>query len=326
MRFSINKLFSLLTLVLVIAYVSLANPTFSLAPRQAGFTINPEQLKRHVQTLSSPPFRSVQNQAALDSAANYIRQEWEQMGYTVQEQPYDVQGKTQKNIMISYGPTVKTDKPVVHLVVGAHYDVCMDLPGADDNASGVAGLIEIARLLKKLNPETEYQIDLVAYTLEEPPYYDTEWMGSYIHAKSMAEAKAKIDLMISLEMIGYYSDEENSQTFPLPILGTIYPTTGNFISIIGNTAGWNITRKVKSLLGEVSQVPVYSINTFSFIPGIDYSDHRSYWAFNYPALMITDTSFYRNQNYHKPTDTWETLDYTRMSEVVRGVYNVLINF
>lgn len=172
-------------------------------------------------------------------------------------------------------------------------------------------------------PKTKNIIEFVAYTLEEPPYYDTKFMGSRKHAELLDSQNISVRLMLSLEMIGYFSDEPNSQNFPVPLLKTVYPSRGNFIALVSRNQDWSITRTVKLLMQSGSKVDVFSINTFEFIPGIDWSDHRSYWAYNIPAIMITDTSFYRNKNYHKATDTVEKLDLEKMGQVISGVYSAL---
>ena len=205
-------------------------------------------------------------------------------------------------------------------MIGAHYDVAGEQDGADDNASGVSGLLELVRLTKEQNYRSAYSLEYVAYTLEEPPYFRTSSMGSAIHANSLKEVNAQLRLMISLEMIGYFSDDQDSQHYPLPFLKLFYPSSGNFISIIGKTDQVSLVYETKKLMSEGSNIDVRSFSPPNIIPGMDFSDHLNYWALNYPAIMITDTAFYRNQNYHTEEDTLEKLDFNRMSEVVRGVY------
>ena len=171
-----------------------------------------------------------------------------------------------------------------------------------------------------------HRIDLVAYTLEEPPYFATALMGSAVHARSLKEKGTEVRLMISLEMLGFFSDEKNSQRFPFPQMSWWYPTVGNFIAVVGDQSinGRRMTRSVRSGMKRGSSLPVYSINAPTTLPGIDFSDHRNYWAEGFPALMITDTAFLRNGNYHQVTDTPDSLDYTRMAQVVEGVYRALV--
>jgi Zn-dependent M28 family amino/carboxypeptidase len=194
-------------------------------------------------------------------------------------------------------------------------------PGADDNASGVAGLIELAHLLGKQPPPRP--VELVAYTLEEPPHFRTEHMGSAWHARSLRAAGREVRLMVSLEMIGCFSDAPGSQRFPVPGLDLLYPDRGNFIALVSRISAkgeLGATRRAKALMAGATDLAVHSINAPPLLKGIDFSDHLSYWAQGYPALMVTDTAFFRNANYHQAGDTHETLDYARMAKVVQGVF------
>jgi hypothetical protein len=264
-------------------------------------------------------FRHFANLEALARVAAYIEREWGQHGFEVSRQHYQVRGNRYTNLMIAYGPA---DAPRV--VLGAHYDVCGDQDGADDNASGVAAILELARLLGRHRPDVSHRIDLVAFTLEEPPFYRTEAMGSAVYAKSLAEAGVEVRAMIALDMIGFYSEEPGSQGYPLPVLGLLYPSTADFACVVGNLGGLGVTRAVKARLAGSCGVDVYSINAPAAVPGIDFSDHLNFWRHGYPAVMVTDSAFYRNPNYHCPTDTIETLDFERMTEVVRGLYATIV--
>lgn len=274
---------------------------------------NAEKLRKHVEKISTEFYpRSQPNLSNLNKTADYIKSEFEKSGGKVSEQKYRLEGREFRNIIVSFDS--ESDE---RIVIGAHYDSCEDTIGADDNASGVAGLIELAYQLGKEKPSK--QIELVAYTLEEPPYFSTTGMGSYVHAKSLKDNNVKISLMISLEMIGYFSEEENSQDFPASILKLFYPSKGNFILIVGNFINVLTVRRVKAAFQSASDLPVYSSNVPKIIPGVDFSDHRNYWIFGYDAIMITDTAFYRNKNYHTTADTPEKLDYIKMAKVVDGV-------
>jgi len=297
------------------------NPIFGSVGQTPAISVAPDVLRSHVERLSNTEHaRSYQNLEALNTAAAYIKAEFESHTEYVQEQKYRVYNQEYKNIICSFGPTDGE-----RIIIGAHYDVCQDQPGADDNASGVAGILEIARLLKANAPNLKHRIDLVAYTLEEPPYFRSEFMGSAVHAKSLKDNGVKVRAMVCLEMIGYFSDEPKSQEYPVGLLKLFYPTTGNFITIVGQLGKGGLTRSMKKGMSAGSSIDVRSISAPRFIPGIDYSDHLNYWNYNYNAVMITNTSWYRNANYHMATDTPETLDYRRMAEVVKGVYWGVIN-
>jgi len=264
------------------------------------------------------PFRNYKNPASLRKAADYIYDVLSRHTDKVQIQEYSIGANQYRNIIGIINPECTET-----IVTGAHYDVAGNTPGADDNASGIAGILEIARMLRKERPS--YRIELAAYTLEEPPFFGTQKMGSYIHAKSLKERRADLKVMLCLEMIGYFSDRENSQKFPLPFMRLFYPDKGNFIGVIGNMSQIKITRKIRELIKEGSEIPVYSLNAPALLPGIDLSDHRNFWHFGYKAVMITDTAFYRNPHYHQRTDTIKTLDFKRMYEVIKGVKHAILH-
>jgi hypothetical protein len=281
-------------------------------------TVDKDQLYSTVRHLSGlSPARSYRNIGALNRAADFIRSEFQRYGYRPLEQKYKVEGIEYRNVIASYGPEAGP-----RFVVGAHYDVAGEKPGADDNASGVAGLLALAELFKKHSPETGFRIDFVAYTLEEPPFFMTENMGSYIHAKSLHDARTKVKGMIGLEMIGFYSDALNSQIYPLPFMKLFYPSRGNFIGVIGNFASYRLVTHVKNRVRD-ADIGVESLMAPSCLIGVDFSDHRNYWKFGYAAVMITDTAFYRNPNYHSASDTIDTLNFDKMKEVVKGLYLAL---
>ncbi|MGM9478622.1 M28 family peptidase [Pedobacter sp. GSP4] len=220
---------------------------------------------------------------------------------------------TFKNVICSFG-TANSKR----IIIGAHYDTCGNQEGADDNASGVSGLLELARLFK--GQILKHRVDLVAYTLEEPPYFRTENMGSYIHAKSLETAKIDVYGMISLEMIGYFKDEKKSQSYPLGILSWFYGNKGNYITLVKKFGSGNFAKHFTKSFKQSQAIRTKTFVGPPSLPGIDFSDHLNYWKFGYSALMITDTSFFRNKNYHQVTDTMETLDLNRMAKVIDGVF------
>jgi hypothetical protein len=312
----IYSLFAILIFVFTaIFYVT--NPVFAPPKIDISIPVQKQRLYKDVEFLTKQnEFRNYKNRHILDSCALYIQQQFEACQGLVKVQNYQLDnGNEYRNVICSFNTQYQE-----RIVIGAHYDVCGNQAGADDNASAVAGMLEIARLIYELKPSIPYRIDLVAYSLEEPPFFRTAFMGSFVHASILKEEKAKIKMMFCLEMIGYFSQEKNSQTYPMSSMKMLYPNEANFIAIVGNMQNTSLVKKIKKSMKSVSKVPVCSINAPSFIQGIDYSDHRNYWHFNFPAVMITDTSFFRNPNYHQPTDTIETLDFDAMSEVIKGVY------
>lgn len=292
--------------------------TLKAAPGQP-VEVDPRRLQAHVNALTgtSQP-RNAQNVAALEEAAAYIAREFAAAGFPVYEQRFAVQGRTYKNLIVRYGP-----ETAPRVVVGAHYDVAGSGPGADDNASGVAGLIELVRLVGQRRPPLGYRFEFVAYTLEEPPHFGETTMGSAVHARTLRNEGAPVRLMMSLEMIGYFSDQPGSQRMPpAPFRRGSFPNTGNFIAVIGRTGGEDPTAFVAQAMRAGSDIPVEPVNASMVLAGL--SDQLNYWRQGYPGVMITDTSFFRNPHYHKATDTPDRLDYTRMAEVVEGLYYVLL--
>ncbi len=282
--------------------------------------VDPAALEKHVRMLSVTLHpRSVDNPANLQAAADYVLEQLLATGARTDVQTVKADGIDYRNLIARFGPE---DGPLI--VIGAHYDSCADTPGADDNASGVAGLLELSRLLAVDPPP--HPVELVAYVLEEPPYFRTDAMGSFQHARELARAGREVRLMMSLEMIGYFRDEPDSQRFPIGGLSAFYPDAGNFIAIVSRFGDFGETRRVKALFRGASDLPAESINAPRSVRGVDFSDHASYWRFDYPAVMITDTAFLRNPNYHRAGDTPETLDYTRMAQVVQAAHAVAMEF
>jgi len=254
----------------------------------------------------------------LDRVAAYISRELRDAKGSVSEQTYNIGKKAYRNVIATFGPTAGE-----RIVVGAHYDAFHTFPGADDNASGIAGLLELAPLLAR--DALPMRVDLAAFTLEEPPYFRTKWMGSAVHARSLKEQGVGVRAMIALEMIGCFSDERGSQGVPLPILKLFYPSRGNFVAVVGKLGQRRLVRRIKKAMQRATELPVYSINAPAIVPGIDFSDHRNYWAAGYPAVMITDTAFYRNSRYHTARDTADTLDYSRMALVVEAAHAAVLD-
>jgi Zn-dependent M28 family amino/carboxypeptidase len=299
----------------------LTQPVYSAVRNQStGAVVAPGRLHAHVKMLSETLVpRHWQAPENLDRAAAYIVKQLIRSGGRVTEQAYDVDRAGRfRNVVASFGPQAGP-----RVVVGAHYDALGTLPGADDNASGVAGLLELGRLLGETKA-LGARVDLVAFTLEEPPYYATKDMGSFVHAAALKREGAVVRAMISLESIGYYNDAPGSQRFPHPLLGMLYPSTGDFITVVGRVGQGALVRQVKKAMQRATYLDVYSITAPSRLTGVDFSDHRSFWTHGYRAVMITDTAFYRNERYHTARDTADTLDYDRMAEVVRAVHHAVV--
>ena len=307
----------LILLALLLFFVFQNIPASSNARDLANLS-DTSHLRRSLELIiNTPGPRTYNNVDILDTVAERIRNEFQKNTDRVSFQNYAVEEKQYKNVIASFGP-----EEGERIIVGAHYDVCGNQDGADDNASGVAGILELARLLK--DKTSKYRIDLVAYTLEEPPYFNSKQMGSYIHAKSLHDAHVSIKGMISLEMIGYYSENENSQDYPIGFMKWIYGNKGNFITIVQKSFCGAFAKQFKELSFENNSIPTKAFRAPSFIGGISLSDHKNYWKFGYSAVMVTNTAFYRNHNYHEETDKLATLDISKMGQTIDGVYRSLI--
>ncbi|QWP76246.1 M20/M25/M40 family metallo-hydrolase [Lysobacter sp. K5869] len=290
-----------------------------------------QRLREDVKRLSVDFYpRSYDRPENLERVATYLRAEFERAGARVGDQPVIVEGQTYRNVVARFGPDTGPLR-----VIGAHYDSYADTgvdsgdprgysprthtPGADDNASGVAGLLELARMLGRAPPSRP--VELVAYTLEEPPHFRSEHMGSAWHARALRAQGREVEFMLSLEMIGRFSDRPGSQTYPVPGMHRLYSDRGDFVVVVGRMGDFGLTRKIKAAMAGATPLPVHSINAPPLlVQGVDFSDHLSYWREGFPALMIGDTAFLRSRRYHQPDDTYETLDYARMAQVVQGAY------
>jgi Zn-dependent M28 family amino/carboxypeptidase len=258
--------------------------------------------------------RSFRDHGRMGRAADYITGEFESFGYAVVRQPFLFRGATYYNLAAEL---TGTESPENILVVGAHYDTVRTTPGADDNASGVAGLLELARTLSGTRPVKT--VRFVAFALEEPPAYRTRNMGSYHCARASHEKKEHITGMICLEMIGFFCDQPGCQRYPVPFMNLWFPKAGDFISLVGNMRSKSFTRMVAEEFRKAVDLPAVVLNAPAIVIGIDFSDHWSFGKFGYPALMVTDTAFYRNPHYHAPSDLPHSLDYERMAKVTAGL-------
>jgi len=292
--------------------------------------VDPSWLQEHVEMLVNMSPRNTGRPAQLEAVAMMIAKRFKFNGAArVRYQLFQAQTSFTSeekanyyNVIAEFGPPQLPNTPMV--VVGAHYDACEDTPGADDNASGIAGLIELITLLAH-HPKPDITVQVVAYPNEESPHFGSGSMGSAVHSRDLKRKGIDLRAAIVLEMIGYYSDAPRSQNYPLNLFGiqplsTIYGNTGNFIGVVGHWRQANLVKTVKQAMQSISGLRVEAIAAPQSLVGVSFSDHASYWRDGFPAVMITDTAFYRNHNYHQKTDTVDTLDYDKMAVVVEQVH------
>ncbi len=267
-------------------------------------------LRAHVERLAGEiGERNLFEYERLEEARMYIEEQFSACGYEIRHDAYQVSGRTCRNIVVEL-PADAPAAPV--LIVGAHYDTAPGTPGADDNASGVAALLELARRLA--GQRQALSVRWAAFTLEEPPFFRTRLMGSRVHARACRRRGERVAGMISLEMLGYYDGRPGSQHFPLPFMRHFFPDRGDFIAVAGNFASRRLVRRVAKLLEGIE--PGVEHIALPLVPGTGLSDNWSFWKEGYPAVMLTDTAFFRNCHYHQPSDLPGTLDYGRLSRLV----------
>lgn len=277
-----------------------------------------DNLKRHVEMLAgSIGERNVWRPDAMAAAAGYIRKTLEEAGYVVNVQSFPSRGLTVNNleaVLPGHGA------PDEIIVVGAHYDTVAGCPGANDNASGVAALLELARLLAGTTlPRT---VRFVAFANEEAPFFYGDEMGSNLYAARAHAQGEHIEAMLSLETIGYFTDQPGSQQYPFPF-SLFYPDTGNFIGFVGNLSSRRLVRRAIGAFRASTAFPSEGVAAPSGMEGVHWSDHWSFWEAGYPAIMVTDTAPFRYPHYHTTTDTPEQLDYTGLARVTGGLAEVV---
>ncbi|MGY2492810.1 M28 family peptidase [Cupriavidus sp. CP313] len=273
------------------------------------------RLREHVRNLATAE-HNVQKYAELEAAAQYIERTLADEGYFVSRQEYDAMGRNVRNLLITVPSKTQPGKRV--MVVGAHYDSATGSPGANDNATGVASILELAKRLRDVGATAQSDIVFALYTNEEEPYFGTNLMGSSVHARSLKEKGVNVIAMFSLETMGYYSDVKGSQKYPGP-LRAFYPEQGNFIGFVGNVGSLGLVRKVTSIFREHAAFPSEGIAGPRVIPGIDWSDHAPFMDQGYPSLMVTDTAPYRYPYYHSAQDTVDKVDFDKLARVVVGL-------
>jgi Zn-dependent M28 family amino/carboxypeptidase len=272
------------------------------------------RLRRRVETLAGEiGERHVGRPKALHAAESFIAGELAALGYDVARQTYVAQGVESSNLEVVIPGGSRASEIVL---VGAHYDTVPGSPGADDNASGVAGVIEIARTLR--GARLSRTVKLVAFVNEEPPFFYFGEMGSRVYARAARARGDDIRVMLSLEMLGCYSDAAGTQAYP-PLLGFFYPEAGNFIAFVSNLRSRRALKDVVRAFKGGSDFPVEKLASPGIVPGVSWSDQLSFWREGYPGVMVTDTAFYRYRHYHQATDTPDRIDYARMAKVVDGL-------
>ena len=275
-------------------------------------------LRRHTTKLAGEiGERNVRAPKALAAAADYIASEFRAAGYAPKRLTYTVAGVACDNIEVEIAGRGNADEIVI---VGAHYDSVIGCPGANDNATGVAGLLALARAFAGRSPARTLRF--VAFVNEEPPHFWSERMGSLVYARGCRARNENIVAMLSLETIGYYTDESKSQKYPFP-LNLVYPSTGNFVGFVGNTSSRGLVRRTVELFREHTRFPSQGAIMPSAVREAGWSDHWAFWQVGYPGLMITDTAVFRYPHYHMPSDTPERIDYERTARVVVGREKVI---
>ena len=290
-----------------------------LAPLGAEEKALAQRLQIHVTAVASEP-HNLDHYEALEAAARYIETALSGFGLTPRAQIFTVAGKPVRNIEVVWEPPGATPSTPT-IVVGAHYDSADDVPGANDNGSGVAAALELAHTLAALKPAS-HRLRLALWVNEEQPYGKTPDMGSWQHAKVLKERGENIIGMIALETIGYFSDEPNSQEFPPPF-GLIYPNTGNFIAFVGLPGSRAFLHRALAVYRRHAQFPSIGGVAPGFLEGIDLSDHWAFHHFGFPAMMVTDTAPFRNPYYHEPDDLPENVDYESLARVTLGLEKML---
>lgn len=293
----------------------------ALPPLSADELLLQNRLERHVMVLAGIiGERNVWRYAALERAAGYIEETLRDLRYPVIAQAYTAEGETVRNLETEITGTRWPEEVVL---IGAHYDSVQGSPGANDNASGVAALLEIARGLKGKRPART--VRFVAFVNEEPPFFNSQEMGSRVYARRARERSDNIVAMLSLETIGYYVDAKGSQHYPLPLFLLSYPDTGDFIAFIGNLSSRALVQQSLGSFRRHTAFPSEGIAAPGWMEGIYWSDHWPFWQEGYRALMVTDTAPFRYPHYHTGSDTPDKIDYPRLARVVSGLTRVTLD-
>ena len=261
--------------------------------------------------------RNLREYDHLCDAANWLEKTLTDSGYEVERQTFRVDGRDCSNLIVERTGKSRSDEIVL---IGAHYDSALGTPGANDNGSGTAALLELAKRFSKI--ELKQTLRFVFFVNEEPPHFKSDTMGSLVYARRCKERKEDLVSVLSLETIGYYSDEEDSQNYPAP-LGAVFPKTGNFLGFVGNVDSGPLVHRVLSSFRKHTQFPSEATSLPGTIRGVGWSDQWSFWEFGYQGVMVTDTAPFRYPHYHRATDTPDKLDYNRMARGVVGLQKVI---
>ena len=281
-----------------------------LTPLTAEETALRDRLQKHVGAVASAE-HNTRTPERLEAAARYIEAELTVLGYAVRRQAFDSGEGMVRNLEATLG-----GRQAGSIVIGAHYDSVPGAPGANDNGSGVAALLELARLFRGWQPK--HALRLAFFVNEEPPYFQSKAMGSRVYADELLARGERVAAMFSLETIGYYAGRPGTQRFPFP-LGFFYPDRGDFLAFVANLASRSLLHEAIASFRAQTRFPSEGVAAPAFIPGVDWSDQWSFWRHGIPALMLTDTAPFRYPHYHLPSDTPDKVDYERLARVVAGL-------
>jgi hypothetical protein len=277
------------------------------------------QLRQHVETLANEiGERNSICYASLEQAYYYILSSMQKNSFDISTVEYSHEHHTYHIVVAEKKGLVSPDEIIV---IGSHYDTVENSPGADDNASGIAALLECVRMLD--NYPSHRTLRFVAFPLEEPPFHNSVIMGSRIYANKCHSQNEKIICMIAFEMLGYYTDKRGSQRYPTAVMEQRLSNKGNFIAIVGNVNSKKIVTTISNSFDQLGLFPVEPVVTYEYVPGSNLSDHAQFWEHGYHAVMITDTAFYRNPFYHLPEDIPSTLDYDAFTKVVLSINHAI---
>jgi Zn-dependent M28 family amino/carboxypeptidase len=305
-----------LILLIVVAVMTVRPTAANAAPDLA------ERMRQHVVAVASEE-HNTGTPVQLERAAAYIETALARAGYAPTRQEYTAGGQRVRNIEVAVSNVAKGKRPDRLFIVGAHYDSGPGAPGANDNGSGTAAVLELARLLRTMQPRAGTEVRFVFFVNEEPPYFMGEEMGSMVHAAELKRQGQNVEGALVLETMGYYTDAPNSQQLP-PGLEGRYPSTGNFLAFVGTLESSALVRDALAAFRSASDFPAHGLAAPAHTTGVTLSDHSSYNRHGYPALMVTDTAFMRYPYYHTAQDTPDKLDYESMARVVTGLSKTII--